>query len=353
MDDITRKKAIIKRAEKLALSRYFALDVNILAQLKTDYQQALASILVLIESYADNDQLVRLQNLNLLRQDTEQALAQLVNLHRTLLNQSIIQAVQIGTQPFVSEMLSHQVEDVAQRTTRFVRQFAAADGLQLSDRLYRVSQQLKNDVVGAINQAVIQGHSASEAAADLLAAGETPSKAILDKTRRASTHRLGNVLKAQFFDDDAAYWQARRLFRTEINRAHGMAFQNALNEDEDVIGTRFKLSPNHPRKDICDMHASANLFGLGRGVYPKNKNPWPAHPNTLSYTEAVFSDEITEADRGGKESAIEWLSNQPGNVRVGVLGVYKNNLLSNNQLATWMITSRVKQLKKRFGDNVN
>ena len=109
------------------------------------------------------------------------------------------------------------------------------------------------------------------------------------------------------------------------------------------------LSPNHPRVDICDMHASVNRFGLGRGVYPKGKNPWPAHPNTLSYVEAVFTDEVTDEDRATKQDRIEWLSNQSGNIRIGVLGVYKNNLLQNDLLKETMIKSKVKTLKNRFG----
>ncbi|AZR60628.1 hypothetical protein ELB75_11835 [Eikenella corrodens] len=44
--------------------------------------------------------------------------------------------------------------------------------------------------------------------------------------------------------------------------------------------------------DICDEHAAADLYGLGQGVYPVDECPWPAHPNTFSYTEAVYRDEI-------------------------------------------------------------
>lgn len=59
-----------------------------------------------------------------------------------------------------------------------------------------------------------------------------------------------------------------------------------------AFGLRFMLSPRHPRVDICDEHAAADLYGLGQGVYPVDECPWPAHPNTFSYTEAVYRDEI-------------------------------------------------------------
>lgn len=68
------------------------------------------------------------------------------------------------------------------------------------------------------------------------------------------------------------------------------------------------------------MHASANLYGLGRGIYPFGRSPWPAHPNTLSYQVIVFEDEVTAADREGRESALDWLGAQDAATQVAVLG---------------------------------
>ena len=86
--------------------------------------------------------------------------------------------------------------------------------------------------------------------------------------------------------------ELRCPLRTEINRAHGERYKQLARADENVIGLRFMLSPRHPRVDICDEHAAADLYGLGQGVYPVDECPWPAHPNTFSYTEAVYRDEI-------------------------------------------------------------
>ena len=61
------------------------------------------------------------------------------------------------------------------------------------------------------------------------------------------------------------YYQAERVMRTEINRAYGETALQAAIQHPDVIGVKFKLSPRHPRFDICDMHANANLHGLGPG----------------------------------------------------------------------------------------
>lgn len=39
------------------------------------------------------------------------------------------------------------------------------------------------------------------------------------------------------------------------------------------------MSHTHPRTDICDYFANADLYGLGKGIYPKEKAPLtPCHP---------------------------------------------------------------------------
>lgn len=92
-------------------------------------------------------------------------------------------------------------------------------------------------------------------------------------------------------DPNNAYSRALRVMRTELNRAHGEAYRQGAGRHPDVIGERFVLSPNHPKPDICDEYARADQYGLGPGVYPVGKAPWPAHPNTMSYLEAVFRDD--------------------------------------------------------------
>ena len=82
------------------------------------------------------------------------------------------------------------------------------------------------------------------------------------------------------------------MLRTEINTAHGERYKQMVRDDPEAVGLRFMLSPRHPRVDICDTHATADLYNLGPGVYPVDACPWPAHPNTFSYIEVVFEDEV-------------------------------------------------------------
>lgn len=74
----------------------------------------------------------------------------------------------------------------------------------------------------------------------------------------------------------------------------------------------------------CDLLAEQNLYGLGKGVYPsREKTPWPAHPNTLSFLQIVFKDEVTDADKAGKETELQALQRMAPELRAGVLGQTK------------------------------
>lgn len=49
--------------------------------------------------------------------------------------------------------------------------------------------------------------------------------------------------------------------------------------DDTIDGVQVVVNPMHPKNDICDLHARANLWGLGPGCYPKAKAPQtPYHP---------------------------------------------------------------------------
>lgn len=72
---------------------------------------------------------------------------------------------------------------------------------------------------------------------------------------------------------------ADRIAQTELHRAHQAKVVQELRADEMTTVVRVKVSATHPRLDICDLHARADLWGLGPGNYPKAKAPVPPfHP---------------------------------------------------------------------------
>lgn len=104
---------------------------------------------------------------------------------------------------------------------------------------------------------------------------------------------------------EKSYYNAQRLARTETAKAYGDSFFDQINQDDDVEAWRSVLSPRHPVSDICDFYANADLYGLGKGVYPKNESPpYPYHPNCLCELEPVY-----QLKPSGKPDAGKFIKN--------------------------------------------
>ena len=159
------------------------------------------------------------------------------------------------------------------------------DGLNLSARLWRIHAGAAKDMKTIVDIAVQRGWDAENATQHALEVTPELHAAL----KEAGSDAVAKRLKAGLLTDpNNARMKFKRVLRTEINRAHGERYKQLVREDPDAIGLRFMLSPRHPRPDIRDTHASADLYDLGTGVYPVNACPWPAHPNTFSYVEVVY-----------------------------------------------------------------
>lgn len=351
MNQRTATKATIKRASAAARAAHYRIDAGVLEQLKAIYRQGSEDLQASILSHADGDGTLRLEVMQQLLGQVEAKLQNLSSMQRRLLDVSLLDSAENGLAPFKEALPVSALTQVPHEAVKFVHNFIAADGLQLSDRLWRIDSAAVDDIGKAIKSAVIQGHSASRAAQEFLSKGQAVPADVQRKLGAADADKLARQAGATLMTGEGnPYDNALRLFRTEINRAHGEAYILGGEGHEDFGGWRFKLSPNHPEPDICNMHASANLHGLGAGVYPSREQcPWPAHPNTISFVEIVFKDEITPADRAGQVSHLDWLNGQTQRVQAGVLGskakavALQKGVLQKSEIATpWRV------LKQRY-----
>ena len=342
----------IRKANQQAIKAGRQLDKMALADLLRIYEQAANDIALCIQASAP-DGVVRLNNLRTLQRQVEQVLEKLSLIQNDLLENNLSQSAALGAGIW-KDAIPERITTITDEAVRAARNFQAADGLQLSDRLWRVDRHAKEVVSRTIESTVIQGHSASQAAEDFTLRGKAIPAELQRKIKQANASKISRITTAELLKADGSpYDYAKRLFRTEINRAHGIAYQTSAFELDDVVGTRFLLSPSHPEPDICDMHARANCYGLGKGVYPKGKSPWPAHPNTLSYEEVVFEDEVSDEDRSGKQSKIDWLHDQPYSTQYQVLASQKKvealqaGLLKENDIdRPW------KEIKHKYEDDL-
>lgn len=102
-----------------------------------------------------------------------------------------------------------------------------------------------------------------------------------------------------------------------------MASQLRCKKDADIVAVKFKLSSRHPVFDICDMYAKADMYGLGAGIYPKDKlPPLPVHPHCLCrYVEVIEGEVDMQQQRDQvREAGDKWLNSLPESRRAQVLG---------------------------------
>lgn len=150
----------------------------------------------------------------------------------------------------------------------------------------------------------------------------TSLRELMDKLEHGSEKAAQRALQNAI--EEKSRYVAERIARTEGARARYDAFIAQAGEDEDVVAYKWKLGSRHPAEDICDMYANADLYGLGKGVFPKDKViPQPAHPHCLCHYAPVYWGEIDEKKRSdnveGRGNA--WLKRQPLHIRQAILGV--------------------------------
>ena len=270
----------------------------------------------------------------------------------------------------------------------------ASDNLTLSKRLYRRSSTIRNEVADTIKQALktnktVKGVAKSifdgygeggiipEASipkflhklSDINISGEaTPEakrkqrellRSVKGKIARLDTPYVraaynevaaavedGNEVRLQkaiySATQEKARYHAERIARTENARAYADGQMNRYLDDEDVVAFQWKLSANHPRYDICDFYANADLYGLGKGVYPKDKFPrLPAHPHCMCHIKPMTELDIdvnkrhTNLEQAGLEY-IKSLSKKHQEVLLGVNG--REQVLTGKE--TWQNIAR-------------
>ena len=246
-------QAAIKRATIAAQREVVALDAAALKELEQLYQAAADDIAQRIAAQAGSDGNVMLEELQSLLAQVRARLKQLSDARDELLNKSLGRSVDLGVIPLAgaAAMQSLAAMQINQEALDFVRHFVGADGLQLSDRIWRLDRHARDVVINSIEQAIIQGHGAAQAARELLMRGEVVPGDIADKMGAGNAQAMGKAAGALLTGEGSPMVNAMRLMRTEINRAHGTAYAKGALAHPDAAGVRFLLSPGHPKPDVC------------------------------------------------------------------------------------------------------
>lgn len=155
----------------------------------------------------------------------------------------------------------------------------------------------------------------------------TAYKQLLQAIEENNTKAIENAIKTAV--EEKSRYVAERIARTEAARAWADGFHYQYDGDDEVAAYRWKLSSRHPHFDICDMYAHADLWGLGPGIFPKDKTPiLPVHPHCLCHLSPVYRSEIDKSKqvnriRAGGDAWLESLSHMERYKVLGIQGAEK------------------------------
>jgi len=101
--------------------------------------------------------------------------------------------------------------------------------------------------------------------------------AIAEAEQGIGARGLDKRLEVAFFERMRYFSQ--RIAQTEIHRAYANREALALMQDTDVEFVQVRRAPGKQEPCICVLYTGRDLFGLGAGVYPKDRAPLPPfHP---------------------------------------------------------------------------
>ena len=120
---------------------------------------------------------------------------------------------------------------------------------------------------------------------------KTSYKELLDAVESCSDKALKRAIRTAV--EEKSRYVAERIARTESARAWYQGFLKDTMDDPGVVAYRWVESTRHPTEDICDEYAKVDAYGLGPGIFPKDKAPeLPAHPHCLCHYEKVYASEL-------------------------------------------------------------
>ena len=221
------------------------------------------------------------------------------------------------------------------------------DGYNTSDNVIRKQELPKyiNDLAVFARRSDLPGLSKlcrqTRRKVDRLAKNGAPTKALkvaysqlIDAVEKHSEKALENAVKVAV--EEKTRYTAERIARTESARAWLDGYLKKYGDNERVVAHKWKLSSRHPVFDICDMYAKADMYGLGKGVFPKDKIPnLPVHPHCLCYLSPVYKSELKgkQQKENIKEAGDKWLKTLPKQEQYKVLGL--NGLKAWQNGADW------------------
>ena len=174
----------------------------------------------------------------------------------------------------------------------------AEQGLNLSDRVWKYTDQFKEEIEMGLDLGLRQGLSADEMSKQLrsfLMHPNTLFRRVRDEHGQLQLSKAAKAYHPGRGVYRSSYKNARRLAATECNIAYRTADYERWQDLDFVVGMRIVLSNNHtlngePFEDICDQLSAplGSKATSGRGCYPKDFKFTGWHPLCRCHTESIL-----------------------------------------------------------------
>lgn len=162
-------------------------------------------------------------------------------------------------------------------------------GMNLSDRVWKLTDQFRTELELALDVGISQGKSADAISRDIRQYLNNPDKLFRRVRDKHGNLKLSKAAQAYHPGQGvyrSSYKNALRVARTEVNMAYRSADHENWSAEKMVIGIKISLSNNHtlngkPFFDICDEL---------KGIYPKEFKFTGWHPMCYSDDSEVYTD---------------------------------------------------------------
>lgn len=169
-------------------------------------------------------------------------------------------------------------------------------GLNLSDRVWKYTNQFKEEIELGLDIGLRSGKAAERLQKDLQLFLQHPDmlfRRVRDEhgqlvlSKRAAAYHPGRGVYR------SSYKNARRLAATETNIAYRSADFARWQDLDFVVGIRVVRSNNHPVEDICDELSApmGSKAVKGQGCYPKDFKFTGWHPHCRCHAETILKTE--------------------------------------------------------------
>ncbi len=160
-------------------------------------------------------------------------------------------------------------DKISRSSLKYVVNRYGDDGLVLSDRVWNLAGEQRDELNKVIRSGIIRGESVNQLTAQV----------------------------RKVYDNET--WKIRRLVQTEGNTAYRVGTSYVAQESDRVAGLRVNDRPGHNNhtKHRCYELANQDPYGLGEGVYkPDDSRIYQIHPNCTAYLTYVLKDDPEGGD---------------------------------------------------------